>query len=141
MSEDLSHEDVFAGFEAARHTLLSAHVCELRAPKNGERVELGQEFRALILLHGRSGVVRGWDHRGMGLQEVREFDFAAWPATMPERDCKALRRIVHSPEWVLISAGGYKAAQPVTGRWLFRGDDDFERLSKLPLVGEVSRTQ
>lgn len=106
---------------------------------SGERVTIGPEFEKLILAFGRPGVIRGQDHRGLAFQEVREFNFADWPEHMPERDRKTLRKLVHTPQWALISGNGMKAAQPVTGKWVRAGESDFERLSRMAILGEVRR--
>lgn len=140
-------EPLLLGWDTFRHrsvdplTRPGENVALVRAHEPGERFDLGPEFKEIILGFGRPGVLRGWDHRGMAYQEVRTFDFACWPNDMPERAKRKLRRLVHNPEWVLISGNGMKASQPVTGKWVRRDDKDFDRLSRLPVVGEVGRQQ
>lgn len=116
----------FSGGEVDRHD-------------SGDRVRLSPDTEDLILRYGRPGVIRGEDVRGTAYQEVREFDFANWSEHMPERDRKKLRALMHTPQWVLISGNGMKAAQPLTGKWVRSSDSDFERLSRMAIIGEVKR--
>jgi hypothetical protein len=138
VSGPLSHDDIFAGWQTVKHhhhRIGNVFEMDLTSLK-GARVELGEEFKKLVFKYGRAGVIRGWD-TSVAYQEVRQFDFSDWP-WMSANDRKALKRLVHTPEWVLISAYGMKAAQPVTGKWVRRGDKQFDRLSKLPVVGTVN---
>jgi len=140
MLGSLSDADIFSGWQTVRHhnhTRIDGNVCTMDLTSlAGARVELGEEFKKLIFKYGRPGVIRGWD-TSVAYQEVKQFDFSDWP-TMSANDHKAMKRIVHTPEWVLISASGMKAAQPITGKWVRREDKDFDRLSKLPVVGTVN---
>lgn len=113
-------------------------VFELTQPKDGQRIELGADFDHLVLRYGQPGVLRGWDHKGVGLQEVRQLDFGDLPA-MDERDYARLMRLVHTPEWVMVHASGQKVSKPVTGHWVRRDERDFDRLSRMPVLGEVTR--
>lgn len=138
MSGSLSPSDIFAGWQTVKHhhhRVGNVFEMDLTSLK-GARVELGEDFKKLVLKYGRPGVIRGWEH-SVAYQEVRQFDFSDWPE-MSANDRKAMKRLVHTPEWVLISAYGMKAAQPVTGKWVRRGDNGFERLRKLPVVGSVN---
>jgi hypothetical protein len=103
----------------------------------GARVDIGPEFRALVQKYGRPGVIRGWDV-SVAYQEVRQFDFSNWPREMSANDRKKMKKLVHTPQWLPIAAAGMKAAQPVTGKWVRRGEKGFERLSRLPVVGTVN---
>lgn len=105
----------------------------------GGRFDLGSEVNALILRYGKPGVLRANDVRGEALQEVRVFDFANWPEEMGDRDRRRMRKVMHSPQWVMISASGMKAAKPVTGRWYWEKDgEEFRRLKRLPVIAEVT---
>lgn len=136
MSGPLTHEDIFLGWETTQRL---SGICELRGwgSDAGERVDLGPEVKDLALRYGRPGVIRGWEF-SVAYQEVRQFDFGTWPEHMPRADRLKMKRIIHSPQWVMISASGLKIAQPVTGKWIRRGHKDFDRLSKLPVVGTVN---
>lgn len=138
MSGSLSHADIFAGWQTVKHHHhIVGNVFELDLTSlKGARVDLGEKFKRLVFKYGRPGVIRGWDV-SVAYQEVKQFDFSDWP-TMSKNDRKAMKRLVHTPAWVMISAAGMKAAQPITGKWVRRGDKDFERLSKLPVVGTVN---
>ena len=136
MSGPLAQEDIFLGWRTVRRV---TGACELRGwgSEAGERVDLGPDVKDLALRYGRPGVIRGWEF-SVAYQEVRQFDFGKWPDHMPKKDRSKMKRIIHSPQWVMISASGLKIAQPVTGTWVRRGDKDFDRLSKLPVVGSVN---
>jgi len=138
MSGSLSDEDLFAGWNAVRHHRhVRSNVFELDLTSlEGARIDLGPEFKGLVFKYGRPGVIRGWDV-SVAYQEVRQFDFSNWPG-MSSADRKKMKSLVHTPQWVLISASGMKAAQPLTGKWVRRGDRCFDRLSKLPVVGTVN---
>lgn len=102
----------------------------------GARLELGPDFDELVLRYGEPGVLRGYDHRGVAFQEVRQLDFGALPR-MHERDHALLMRLVHTPEYVMIHASGQKVSKPVTGHWVRAEERDFTRLSRMPILGEV----
>lgn len=112
-------------------------VFELRRFPGGTRVAFTPELEALILKYGEPGVLRGYDHRGVAFQEVRQLDFGALPR-LDERDRKTLMRLIHTPECVMIHASGQKVSQPITGHWVRLDEADFERLSRMKILGEVN---
>lgn len=135
--------DIFAGWRAARgrHSRVGSNVFELDLTGlYGARVDLGPGFRELLQKYGRPGVIRGWDH-SVAYQEVRQFDFSNWPRDMYANDRKKMKKLIHTPQWVMISAAGMKAALPTTGKWVRRGEKGFDRLSRLPVVGTVNENQ
>ena len=137
----LTPDDIFAGWETVNgfriggpgRNVFNLNLTDLQ----GARVELGPEFRDLLRRYGRPGVIRGWD-MSVAYQEVHQFDFSNWPYEMSSRDRRKMKRLIHTPQWVMISASGMKAALPVTGRWVRRGETDFDRLRRLPVVGTVN---
>lgn len=102
----------------------------------GTRLELGPDFDDLVLRYGEPGVLRGYDHRGVAYQEVRQLDFGSLPR-MEERDHARLMRLVHTPEYVMIHASGQKVSKPVTGHWVREGEPEFGRLGSMRILGEV----
>lgn len=124
-----------------RHRLAVSNVFELDLTGlSGARVDLGPEFRELLQKYGRPGVIRGWEN-SVAYQEVKQFDFSNWPRDMSARDRSKMKKLIHTPQWVMISASGMKAALPITGKWVRRGDKGFDRLSRLPVVGTVNENQ
>lgn len=137
MPGPLSNEDIFAGWKTVQHHHIHGNTFELDLTSLvGARVDLGPEFKALVFKYGRPGVIRGWDESG-AYQEVKQFDFSRWPS-MSANDRKEMKRLVHTPQWVMISASGMKVAQPITGKWVRRGERDYVRLRRLPVVGTVN---
>jgi hypothetical protein len=139
--KDVTPETVFAGWGAlGRRRVGGWGVATIARHDEGSRVDLGPEVDRLVLKYGKPGVLRANDVRGTALQEVRSFDFSDWPRGMGDADQWRMRSVMHSPQWALISANGMRVCKPITGRWYWQRDGfEFERLSRLPVVGEVER--
>lgn len=98
-----------------------------------ERVEIPEGLRELIRWYGRPGHVKARhpDH-GVGVREVRTYDFAQWMDGPPELQ-KEVRKFVRCPAWVLIEATGGSLSEPI-GKWLFKSDKAYAVVSQLPFV-------
>ena len=112
------------------------NVFTLYRPQDQQRLALPDEIKGFVKKYGRPGHYKARSAtRGVAVLEVRSYDFSK-RFDAPEEVKRRIRGFIRCPAWVLIETSGGSVNQPVTGNWVYRdeGEDEYERIAKLPLV-------
>lgn len=121
--------------EEAPNRIQDANVFYWAKPEPGMRVDFDKEVEQIVLEYGRPGVLIGSDHHGLAFMEVRQLDFSQPMPRFRKRDEERLLRVIHSPDWIMLKLSGGQISKPITGKWVRRGEEGYERLSGMRRLG------